>query len=300
MKILKLLSLITLMCASCFVQAHDKSHKENSMQQYQNKAIPKISVQLWSVKNEVKKDFKGTLTQLANMGFDGVEFAGDFGPYANDAKGLKRFLDSLGLQVSSAHAKFDVFNDEHFKNTVAYYKVLEAGTIIIPWDERAWNVEQVDSFINDLTSLYIKLKAEGFNFGFHNHDQEFNDHKGSTFWDHIAKSTPKDLVLQMDVGWVTIAEKDPVAYINRYPGRTLTTHIKAKLPKSVAANTATNGKRPIVGDDVTDWSAVLKADITVGGTKWFVVEQEEYPDGLTPLEAVQLSKQGLDKAIANL
>ena len=135
---------------------------------------------------------------------------------------------------------------------------------------------------------------------FHNHDQEFNDHKGATFWDHIATSTPKDFVLQMDVGWVTLAEKNPVEYINRYPKRTLTTHIKAKLPKDIAANMATNGKRQIVGDDVTDWDSVLKADIMVGGTKWFVIEQEEYPDGLTPLEAVKLSKQGLDRVISNL
>jgi sugar phosphate isomerase/epimerase len=234
------------------------------------------------------------------MGFDGVEFSGDFGPYANDAKGLKSFLDSLGLEVSAAHVKFDVFDAEHYEQTVAFYKALGTDTLINPWDDRAWDANKVDSFITDLTSLFTKLKAEGFHFGFHNHDQEFNAHNGTTFWDHIATSTPTDLVLQMDVGWVTIAEKDPVEYINRYAGRTLTTHIKAKLPKAVAEKVASNGKRPIVGDDVTDWSAVLKADITVGGTKWFVIEQEEYPDGLTPMQAVELSKQGLDKAIANL
>ena len=300
MKLLKYLTLVAFICTSCFVQADDKSHNKGSNQLYKNKAIPKISVQLWSVKNELKEDFKGTLIKIADMGFDGVEFAGDFGPYKNDAKALKRFLDSLGLQVSAAHAKFDAFDAEHFEHTVAYYKALETDTLIIPWDERAWDAQEVDSFIIDLKSVFTKLKAEGFNFGFHNHDQEFNAHKGSTFWDHIAKSTPKDLVLQMDVGWVTIAEKDPVKYINRYPGRTLTTHIKAKLPRAVAAKMATNGKRPIVGDDVTDWSAVLKADITVGGTKWFVIEQEEYPDGLTPLQSVELSKKGLDKAIDNL
>jgi len=288
------------MCASCFGLAHDESHKNSSAQQYKNKAIPKISVQLWSVKDELKSDFKGTLTKIANMGFDGVEFAGDFGPYANDAKGLKNFLDGLGLKVSAAHVKFTAFNAESFAQSVAYYKALGTDTLIVAWDDRAWDAQRVDSLISDLTSLFTKLKAEGFHFGYHNHDQEFDEHNGATFWDHIAQSTPKDFVLQMDVGWVTLAEKDPVEYINRYPGRTLTTHIKAKLPKAVAAKVATNGKRPIVGDDVTDWSAVLKADITVGGTKWFVIEQEEYPDGLTPLQAVELSKKGLDKAIRSL
>ena len=294
--ILKYITLMAIVCISNFSQAH----KNNDTQQYKNQAIPKISVQLWSVKNELKKDFKGTLTQIANMGFDGVEFAGDFGPYKNDAKGLKSFLDGLGLKVSAAHVKFDVFDAEHYEQTVAFYKALGTDTLINPWDDRAWDAQKVDSFIAELTELHTKLKAAGFQFGFHNHDQEFNAHKGATFWDHIAKSTPKDLVLQLDVGWVTIAEKDPIEYINRYPGRTLTTHIKAKLPKAVAAKVATNGKRPIIGDDVTDWSAVLKADITVGGTKWFVIEQEEYPDGLTPLQAVELSKKGLDNIISSL
>ena len=276
MKIIKLITLSAIMAMSCFTQAHDNK-KQSTAQTYQNKPIPKISVQLWSVKHELKKDFKGTLTQIANMGFDGVEFAGDFGPYKDNAKGLKSF-----------------------EKTVAYYKVLETDTLIIPWDDRAWDAEKIDGFITDLNTLYTKLTVEGFSVGFHNHDQEFNTHNGSTFWDLIATSTPKDFVLQMDVGWVTLAEKDPVEYINRYPNRTLTTHIKAKLPRAVAAKVATNGKRQIVGDDFTDWDAVIKADITVGGTKWFVIEQEEYPDGLTPLQAVKLSKQGLDNVIANL
>jgi sugar phosphate isomerase/epimerase len=299
MERLKLVILVTFLCIfSMSCTSH--VNKDNRTQQYKNKDIPKISVQLWSVKNELKNDFEGTLTKLAAMGFDGVEFAGDFGPYKDNAKGLKDFLDNLGLEVSAAHANFNVYEDSVFEQTVAYYKVLGADTLIIPWDERAWNSNEVDNFIKDLNGLYTKLVAEGFRFGFHNHDQEFNTHNGSTFWDHIAKSTPDDFVLQMDVGWVTLAEKDPVEYINRYPNRTLTTHIKAKLPKDVQARMDINGKRQIVGDDVTDWDGVLKADIMLGGTKWFVIEQEEYPDGLTPLEAVELSKKGLDKAISNL
>lgn len=60
---------------------------------------PQLSVQLWSVKDAMQADFEGTLTKLAAMGFDGVEFAGFFGNYANDPAGLKAFLDKLGLKA---------------------------------------------------------------------------------------------------------------------------------------------------------------------------------------------------------
>ena len=299
MKLLKLITLamiVGIVCISCTSQLNEAK----STQQYNNKPIPKIGVQLWSVKEELKADFKGTLIQLANMGFEGVEFAGEFGPYKDDAKGLKAFLDSLGLEARSAHAPFAAFDEEHFDKSVAFYKTLETETLIIPWDDRGWDGAKVDSLITDLNVLFAKLKAEGFNFGYHNHEGEFDDHKDATFWDHIAKSTPKDFVLQLDVGWITLAEKDPVEYINRYTNRTLVTHIKAKLPRDIASEMATNGKRQIVGDDVTDWDAVIKADIMVGGTQWLIIEQEEYPDGLTPLQAVKLSKQGLDNVIKNL
>lgn len=258
-------------------------------------SLPKIGLQLWSVNDEVKADFKGTLTQVAAMGFEGVEFAGAFGPYENDGKALKVFLNSLGLVGSAAHVSFSNFDDEHFKASVQFYRDAGVDTLIVPWDARSEDAQKINDLIIDLNALAIKLKKEGFKFGYHNHDEEFSAYKDTTFWDHIARSTPKEFVLQMDVGWVVYAEQNPVEYIHRYPGRTKTTHFKAKLPKS----NSTAGKRAIIGDDITDWANVLKADITVGGTQWIIVEQEEYPDGLTPLEAVELSKQGLDKIIAN-
>jgi len=281
-----------MLSTSFFSQAHD--HKIN---QEVSQVMPKISVQLWSVKNELKNDFKGTLQQISDMGFDGVEFAGDFGPYKDDAQGLKAYLDGLGLKVSSAHIPFSAFDSDNFEQSVAFYKALGTDTLIVAWDERAWNTEKVNSLIADLNTLFFKLKTEGFKFGFHNHAKEFNQYNDATFWDHIARSTPDDFVLQLDVGWVTFAGKNPVTYIERYPGRTLITHIKAKLPNK---SDDFKGNRPIVGDDVTDWSAVLNAEIAVGGTLWLVVEQEEYPDGLSPLAAIKLSKQGLDKVIADL
>ena len=83
-----------------------------------------ISVQLWSVKDELKQDFDGTLQALADMGFDGVEFASDVGPYAENPHELKRLLDSLDLKASSAHIGFNMLSEHSFAKTLLFYKTI--------------------------------------------------------------------------------------------------------------------------------------------------------------------------------
>lgn len=251
--------------------------------------LPKISVQLWSVKNEVKNDIDGTLQQLADLGFDGVEFANEFGRYSGDAAALRRKMDALGLKGSGAHVSFEQLNDENLMDTVALYKELGVSTLIVPYDVRAWSPAQdgIHFVVSELNALSKKLAPHGMQVGFHNHDQEFNDYQGTTYWDYMAKNTAPEVVMQQDVGWTTYAGRDPVDYVKRYPGRTLTTHYKVKLPKGA------EDKLPIIGQDTIDWKSLLKANMTVGGTEWIVVEQEEYPNGMTPLEAVAASMSGL-------
>ncbi len=256
----------------------------------------KISVQLWSVKDELKQDFKGTLKTIAKMGFDGVEFAGNYGPYKDDAAGLKVFLDDLGLKASGAHVHFGDFEGDKFQEAVDYFKVLEAKYLIIPMDNRAFENNTVDVFITDLIKFSERLKPHGLKTGYHNHWQEFEPYKETTFWDYIAQSTANDVVLQMDIGWVEYARKDPVEYVKRYPNRTLTSHYKARPMEG----NYKNGLLPLIGQDGTDWISVINAQLKFGGTQWFVVEQEEYPNNLTPLEAVEASKQALDGIIASM
>ncbi len=264
--------------------------KEKSISQ----SIPKLSVQLWSVKDEVKADFKGTLTQLADMGFAGVEFANEFGEFKGNAKAVKHILDELGLKGSGAHISFEQLNDENFDQTVSFYHTLGVDMLIVGWDERAWHPEGIKEVVALLNKLDKKLAPLGMKTGFHNHDHEFNAYKGITYWDYLAKNTSQNIILQQDVGWTTYAGKDPIDYVKRYPGRTLTTHYKVKLPEGI------KGKLPLIGQDTIDWLNLSKTNIAVGGTLWFVVEQEEYPNGLTPLQAVQQSKAGLDKILEQL
>lgn len=251
--------------------------------------LPKVSVQLWSVKDELKADFKGTITHLAQLGFQGVEFAGYFGEFDNDAKGLNKFLNTLGLEASGAHLGFDKLNEKNFDKTVDFYKAVGVKFLIVPWDDRAWHPEGIKAVVNDLNVLAEKISVHDMKVGFHNHDQEFNSYQKSTYWDYLATHTRSDVVLQLDVGWVTYAGENPIDYVERYPGRTITTHYKVKLPPG------TYGKIPIIGQDTINWLKLIKSNITYGKTEWLVVEQEEYPNNLTPLQAVEKSKKGLDK-----
>ncbi len=287
----KIVSLIVLLPLISSVNAHtvDNNLKGNAM----NK-VPKLSVQLWSVKDVISKDFEGTLKALADMGFEGVELAGEFGPYKNDAKGLKSYLNSVNLKASGAHVSFKQLNAENFDKTVAFYQQLQLDTLIIGWDERAWHPQGIKEVVKLLNALDKKLAPYGLKTGFHNHEHEFDNFQGTTYWDYLAVNTRDSVVLQQDVGWTTYAGKDPIAYVKKYPNRTFTTHYKVRIPEGV------EGKQPIIGQDTIDWLNLLKANISVGGTKWIVVEQEEYPNGLSSLAAVALSKKGLEQYIKQL
>lgn len=257
---------------------------------------PRIGVQLWSVKDEIKQDFEGTLTRIAKLGFQGVEFAGEFGPYKTNPAGLKSFLDKKKLQCAGAHVQFDQLADARFESTTAFYKTLGCANLVIPMDARGASVEGSREMSKELSALSAKLALIGMRIGYHNHAQEMAGEVGSTPWDVIARNTPKESIMQQDVGWTTHAGKDPVAYVYKYPGRTVSTHYKAKF----APGTAVAGSTPIIGQDKTDWAGLTRALRQAGGTDWIIVEQEEYPNGMGQLDTVAASLKGLQAVLAKM
>jgi sugar phosphate isomerase/epimerase len=259
---------------------------------------PLLGVQLWSVKDEIKQDFEGTLDKVAKLGFQGVEFAGEFGKYKADPAGLSAFLKKTGLQCAGAHMRVEQLNAANFRATTDFYKTLGCHRLIISMDERAASKEGSAELAKELSALSTKLNAvkvggQGMTLGYHNHEAEMLGGKGQTNWDLLAKNTPKNFIMQQDVGWTTYAGKDPIAFVNDYPGRTDTTHYKAKFVKG------TDGTS-IIGQDKTDWTGLTKAVRSVGGTEWIIIEQEEYPNGMGQLESVAASMRGLQAVLAKM
>lgn len=252
-----------------------------------------ISVQLWSVKDILKQDFDGTIASLADMGFNGVEFAGDFGPYKDNPNQLKKMLASHNLVASSAHIGFESLSEATINHTLLFYKTLGVKILFVPWDERAWQPKGIDSLITQLSAVNDTALKFGMQVGFHNHNREFEQFNQATYWDYIASNTANALPLQLDIGWVHYAGKDPLYYITKYPKRTLATHLKVRTHED-------DDLSPIFGENSFPWHKIIQSLITDGGTKWLVIEQEEYPNGLSPLQSVAKSKVNLDKILESM
>jgi sugar phosphate isomerase/epimerase len=252
---------------------------------------PPIGVQLWSVKDEIKADFDGTIVKLGALGFEGVEFAGEFGRFGRDPAGLRSLLAKHGLRCAGAHVGLDQLSGARFAPTTAFYQALGCSDLIIPFDERGATLAGMPLLARDISALAVRLDSVGMRIGYHNHAPEMDGPDGHTPWDLLARGTPANVILQQDIGWTSFAGKDPVAYIARYPQRSVSLHYKAKLAPGTSG-------APVIGRDSTDWLAVTRAARSVGGTSWLIVEQEEYPDGMGQVEAVAASLRGLRAALA--
>jgi sugar phosphate isomerase/epimerase len=246
-----------------------------------------LGVQLYSVRDFCGKDFDAALKQIAEMGFEGVEFAG-YHKYSNDAAGLKKKLDELGLKAAGTHIGANSFFGDALKKTVEFHKTIGCNFLICPGDPRFTKAADAAGFADSFNKAAEALKAEGMACGFHNHTGEFAKAEGEkSWWDLFVERTSKDVVLQVDFGHALYAGIDCVGLVKKAPGRVRTTHVKGRLPKGA------QGKKPFVGQDTGDWKSILGACYEIGGTDWFLIEQEDYPDGKTSMECTKISLDGL-------
>ncbi|MEP0843795.1 MAG: sugar phosphate isomerase/epimerase [Phycisphaerae bacterium] len=258
------------------------------------KDIP-IGVQLYSLREDCRKDIDAVLEQVARMGFAGVEFYGNgYFKYDGKAKELRKRLDDLKLKSEGLHTRTSALKGDALKATIETSVALGTRFLIVAGDGDFIHPERSKALADVFNRAAETLKPLGMACGYHNHTNEFKKDGDKTFWDLFAERTSKDVVLQLDVCHATTARVDPVALIRKHPGRTRTTHF------SPNAGHQPEGKKPIIGQDAIDWRGCITACREVGGTEWFVVEQEAYPDRKTPAECTRLSLEGLKRILADM
>lgn len=251
-----------------------------------------IAVQLYSVREDCRQDFDAALGQVAAMGFAGVEFAGYY-HYEDRPAELRKRLDGLNLKAAGTHVRTSAFAADAISRTIDFHQAIGCRLLIVPSDAAFTDPEKSRALADVFNRTAERLKPLGMACGFHNHKAEFGSDGGKTWWDLFAERTSADVILQQDCGWTTMAGLDPAALIRKHPGRTKSTHFKpVVLPQHAQT------RKALLGEDSVDWAAVYAACVAVGGTEWIVVEQEEYPDGRSPMDCTRQSLAGLRKIVA--
>ena len=248
------------------------------------KNIP-IGVQLYSVSAVASEDLAGTLAAIKKMGYDGVEFAGY---YNRTAKELRSMLDDLGLKACGTHIQLATLTGDQLQPTIEFNQTLGNRFLIVPSLPKT-NTATLEAWARTadvFNEIAEKLRPLGMATGFHNHTMEFQPLEGEIPFDYFFRRTIKDVIMQLDVGHAVHAGADPVLYLKKFPGRARSVHVKEW-------NSAK--KAYVVGEGEVKWPEVFEACETVGGTEWYVIEEETR--AFKGVEGIERSTQSLRRLL---
>lgn len=226
-------------------------------------------LELWSVRDELAKDLKGTVRAVAKMGYRVVEFYSPYFQWTPDyAKEVRKLLDELGVNCPSTHNSPNAFTADGLQKAIELNQILGAKTIVMASAGRVTSLDGWKTVAEQLSRAAEKLKPHGMRAGFHNHKMEFVQLEGKRPMDVLAANTPKDVTLQLDVGTCVDAGSDPVAWIKANPGRIRSIHCK-----DWGAGEG-NGYRVLFGEGDAPWKKIFKAAEAKGGVEYYLIEQE--------------------------
>lgn len=251
--------------------------------------LKEYGLQLYSLRDEIPKNPKEVLKQVASYGYKQIESyegaQGIFWGMTNTE--FKKYMDDLGMKIISSHC--DINKD--FEKKAADAAAIGMNYLLCPYLGPQKSLDDFKRFADTFNQRGEVCKRNGIRFGYHNHDYSFKLQDGQYPQDVMMQGTDPNLVdYQMDIYWVVAAGQDPEAWINKYKNRFKLCHVKdrSKTPG------ADNGKNSVdVGTGSIDFSKILKT-AKADGMKYYIVEQEAYPNG-SSLQAAKASSEYMAK-----
>lgn len=258
-----------------------------------------LAIQLYSVREQLPKDYAGTLKQIAALGYREVEAAGYFG---HSVAEVKQAMQDAGLNlVSSHHPSGDLH--KQFDEILAFNKELGVKYIIcssptpkdpsrskgnqLTLDDWRWNADEFNKFGE-------KVTAAGLKFGYHNHIAEFHKTDGVVPYDVLMSRTdPAKVTMEMDCGWVIVGGGDPIACLRKYPTRIAMLHVKDFKKSSAPFSDTNRPKIAELGQGSIDYRPILQAAAKTGHVKHCFVEQEGFD--MPPMESLKFDADYMRK-----
>ncbi len=219
-----------------------------------------LGAQLYTLRTEMAGDVAATLARVAEIGYEEVEFAGYFGHSPSE---IRRFLADAGLRAPSAHVALSLV-DEAWPATLEAAAVAGHEYVVVPSIPESMRTSLDDwrRTAERLTRAAAEARETGLQFAYHNHDFEFLEMEGRTALDVFLETADPDLVqIELDLFWIVHAGADPIAFIDRWPGRIPMVHVKDRTG---------DGQMTEVGNGVIDWAEILQHRERAGIRHYFV------------------------------
>jgi sugar phosphate isomerase/epimerase len=229
--------------------------------------LKKVGVQLYSVRKEMMSDAIGTLKKLGQIGYQEIESAqsekGNY--YGLEPKEIKKILKDQGMTLRSGHTHIDANWQKSIDEAAEAGQEYIICSVLPSPGQTVGNYQKSADMFNHAGE---QCKKSGILFGYHNHASEFDTGEGKALYDVLLDNTQPDLVhMEMDLGWVIAAGKDPMVYFSKYPGRFPLWHLKDM--------SLTEKKSVEFGKGGVDIIALMK-QAKQAGMKYYFIEQEEY------------------------
>ncbi|HKF40495.1 MAG TPA: sugar phosphate isomerase/epimerase family protein [Candidatus Acidoferrum sp.] len=230
-------------------------------------AIP-VGLELYSVRDDLKKDLSGTVRSVAGMGYQCVEFYAPYYQWTLDyAKQVRQELDALGVRCYSTHNDLEALKPEGIHKAVELNQAMGAKYVVLAHpgadikDEDGW--KRIAELLNQANQ---SLGSHGMHAGYHNHDAEWQPIGRKKPMEILAAGTEKSVMLQLDVGTCLKAGGDPVAWVEANPGRIRSMHCKDWSPEK--------GYKVLFGEGAAPWKKLFAAAESQGGIEFYLIEQE--------------------------
>lgn len=266
----------------------------------ENSATRMLGIQLYCVRDDMKKDPSGTLKQLSAIGYRNVEHANyiDRKFYGYTPVEFKKVLSDLNLSMPSGHC---VMGSEHWDDSKSdftdkwKYTIEDAATVgqkyvVSPWldEEVRTNMDLLKKSMMMFNKCGELCKSHNLKFGYHNHNFEFTTKIGDeNLYDYILKNTDSKLVAQqIDIGNMYGAGGRAIDIIKKYPGRFELMHVKDEIPSTGKGEMDDKFESTVLGKGILGVKDVLDYAKQHGGTTQFIIEQESYQDK-TPVDSAK-------------
>jgi sugar phosphate isomerase/epimerase len=237
--------------------------------------VPRVGLQLWTIRDECDRDLEGALRTVGSQGYDGVEL---FQLHGHDVEQVREWLDAANLGVAGCHVGIEAVENE-LSRVAGELRVLGTDRAAIAWIDPG-ELERPEAVVERFAEGARAARDLGIRLGFHNHWTEpVALDEGPSFLD-LLRRVPSDLLwLELDLGWVWQAGVDPVVELEKTAGRCPLVHVKDYASR--------DGRDDVpIGDGVVGYDVVVPAALAAGA-EWLIVEEDD--PGRDPFAATQRS-----------